>query len=59
VTQYVAQNTRYEQSVIQGWVSYVNISIKIRNYKACDAFNIDETNVNFDLASGTTLAGHG
>jgi hypothetical protein len=56
---HVSQNTRYEQSVIQGWVSYVNHSIKIGNYNACDVANIDETNVDFDLASGTTLAGHG
>jgi hypothetical protein len=58
VTQ-VAQNTRYEQIVIQGWVSYVNHSIKIGNYKACDVVNIDETNIDFDLASTTTLAGRG
>jgi hypothetical protein len=56
---HVAQNTRYEQSVIQCWVSYVNRSIKIGNYKACDVVNIDETNIDFDLASGTTLAGCG
>jgi hypothetical protein len=56
---HVAQNTHYEQSVIQGWVSYVNHYIKIENYKACDVVNIDETNINFDLASRTTLAGRG
>jgi hypothetical protein len=54
---HVAQNTCYEQSVIQDWVSYVNHNIKICNYKACDVVNIDKTNVDFDLASGTTLAG--
>jgi hypothetical protein len=31
---HVAQNTRDEQSIIQGWVYYVNQSIKIVNYKA-------------------------
>jgi hypothetical protein len=56
---HVAQNTRYEQSGIQGWVYYVNHSIKIGNYKACDLVNIDETSVKFYLASGKTLAGHG
>jgi transposase-like protein len=56
---HMAQNTRYEQSVIQGWVSYVNHSIKIGNYKACDVINIDETNVYFDLASETMLTGRG
>jgi hypothetical protein len=56
---HVDQNTRYDQSVIQGWVSYVDRSIKIGNYKACDVVNIDETNVNLDIASGTTLAGSG
>jgi hypothetical protein len=55
----VAQNTRYEQSAIQGWVSYVNHSLKIGNCKACDVVNIDDDNVDFDLASGTMLAGHG
>jgi hypothetical protein len=34
-------------------------SINIGNYKACDVVNIDDTNVGFDLASGTTLAGRG
>jgi transposase-like protein len=56
---HVAQNTRYEQSDIPGWVSYVNHSIKIGNYKACDVVIMDETNIDFDLASGTTLAGRG
>jgi hypothetical protein len=56
---HVAQNTSYEQSGIQGWVSYVNHSIKIGNYKACDVVNNDDTNVDFDLASVTTLAGRG
>jgi hypothetical protein len=40
-------------------VYYVNHSIKIGNYKACDVVNIDETNVDFDLASRTTLADRG
>jgi hypothetical protein len=53
----VAQNTCYGQSVIQGGVSYVNRSIKIG--EACGVVNIDETNVDIDLASGMTLAGHG
>jgi hypothetical protein len=56
---HVAKNTRYEKIIIQGWVSYVNRSIKIGNYKACDLVNIDENNVDLDLASGMTLAGCG
>jgi hypothetical protein len=56
---HVAQNTRFEQSIIQGWVYYVNHTIKIGNYKACDVVNIEETNVDFDVATGTTLSGHG
>jgi hypothetical protein len=56
---HVAQNTRYEQSFIQGWVFFVNHYTKIGNYKACDVVNIDDTNVNFDLASGATLSGRG
>jgi hypothetical protein len=28
---HLAQNTRYEQSIIQGWFSYVNRSIEIGN----------------------------
>jgi hypothetical protein len=56
----VAQNTHYEQrSVIQGWMSHVNRTIKIGNYKAYDVVNINEINVNFDPASGTMLAGRG
>jgi hypothetical protein len=51
----VAQNTRYEQSVVQGWVSYVSQSIKIGIYKACDVVNIGET----DLASGMMRDGCG
>jgi hypothetical protein len=56
---HVAQNTRYEQSVMQGWVFYANHTIKIGNYKACGMVNIDETKVDFDRASGMTLAVHG
>jgi hypothetical protein len=51
----VYQNTQYEQSAIQGWVFYVNRSMKIGNYKACDVVNINETNINVDLASGRCL----
>jgi hypothetical protein len=40
-------------------VFYVDHTIKIGNYKAYDVVKINETNVDFDLASGTTLAGHG
>jgi hypothetical protein len=56
---HVAKTTQYEKFFIQGWVSYVNHSIKIGNYKACDVVKIDETNVDFDLASGTMLDGRG
>jgi hypothetical protein len=33
--------------------------IKIGSYEACDVVNINETNVDFDLASRTALAGSG
>jgi hypothetical protein len=55
----VAQNTQYEQNIIQGWVSYVNHTIKIGNYNACDVININKTNIVFYPASGTTLASRG
>jgi hypothetical protein len=37
----------------------VNHIIKLEGYKASGVVNIDETNVDFNLASGMTLAGRG
>jgi hypothetical protein len=37
----------------------VNHTIKIGNYKVFHVVNIDETNIDFDLASETMLAGRG
>jgi hypothetical protein len=56
---HMAQHTRYEQIFIQGWVSHVNQSINFGNYKECDVINIDETSVNFDLASRMMIDGRG
>jgi hypothetical protein len=53
------QNTRYDGSVKTGYFAFVNTELKVGKYKAGDIFNIDETNVDFDLVSGTTLAGSG
>jgi hypothetical protein len=53
----VAQITRYEKGVKAGYVAFVNAGLKLGKYKAIGIVNIDETNIDFDLVSGTTLAG--
>jgi hypothetical protein len=55
----VAQNTRHDMTVKAGYVAFVNEGIKAGKYRACDIVNIDETNIDFDLVSGATLAGRG
>jgi hypothetical protein len=55
----VAQNTRHDMTVKAGYVAFVNEGIKAGKYRACDIVNIDKTNIDFDLVSGTTLAGRG
>jgi hypothetical protein len=55
----VAQNTRYYLTVKQQYVQYINEQIKIGHYRPQDIVSIDETNVDFDQASGKTLASRG
>jgi hypothetical protein len=55
----VAQNTRYDKKIKTGYVVFLNAVLKACAYKASDIANIDETNVDFDLVLGTTLAGCG
>jgi hypothetical protein len=55
----VAQNTRHDVTAKAGYVAFVNEGIKAGKYRACDIVNIDETNIDFDLVSGSTLAGRG
>jgi hypothetical protein len=55
----VAQNTRYEEGIKAGYVDFVNTGLNGGKYKASDIVNIDETNVEFELVSGSTLAGRG
>jgi hypothetical protein len=56
---HVVQNTRHDMTVKAGYVEFVNEGVKAGKYRACDIVNIDETNINFDLISGATLAGYG
>jgi hypothetical protein len=55
----VAQNTRYDLTVKQEYVKYINEQIKIGLYLPQDITSIDETNFDFDQASGETLANQG
>jgi hypothetical protein len=54
---HVAQNTRYDEGVNAGNVALVNAGLKLGKYKVSHIVNIGETNVDFDLVSGTILAG--
>jgi hypothetical protein len=55
----VAQNTHRDITVKDVYVVFVNEGVKAGKYRACDIFNIDETSIDFDLASGAKLAGRG
>jgi hypothetical protein len=55
----VAQNTRYDLTAKQQYVQYINKQIKIGRYRPQDIVSIDETNFDFDKASGETLANRG
>jgi hypothetical protein len=52
----VAQNKRYDLTVKQEYVKYINEQINIGHYRPQDIVSIDETNFDFDQASGETLA---
>jgi hypothetical protein len=51
----IAQNTRYNQAVIDDWVSFVNNSIIASKYLPSCIVNIDETNIYFDMCAALTL----
>jgi hypothetical protein len=55
----VAQNKIYDEGSKAGYVAFVNAGLEAGKYKTSDIVNIDENNVDFDLVSGTTLAGRG
>jgi hypothetical protein len=55
----VAQNTRYDLTVKQYYVKYINEQINIGLYRPQDIVRIDETSFYFDQASGETLAYRG
>jgi hypothetical protein len=55
----VAHNTRYDAGAKAGYVAFVNTVLKVGNYKASDIVNVDETNIDFDLVSRSTLTGYG
>jgi hypothetical protein len=56
---HVAQNTIYDEGIKAGYVAFVNAGLKAGKYKASDIVNIGETNVDFYLVLGSTLAGRG
>ena len=56
---HVAQNTRYEASVIDDFVVYVNEQIVSGNFGPSEIVNIDETNIEFDMIGSLTLADQG
>ena len=51
----IAQNTRYNQAVIDDWVSFVNNSIIASKYLPSCIVNIDKTNIYFDMCAASTL----
>ena len=56
---HVAQNKRYEASVIDEFVVYVNEQIVSGNFGPLEIVNIDETNIEFDMIGSITLADQG
>ena len=56
---HVAQNKRYEASVIDEFVVYVNEQIVSGNFGPSEIVNIDETNIEFDMIGSITLADQG
>jgi hypothetical protein len=50
---------QYDLTVNQQYVQYINEQIKIGRYRPQDIVIIDETNFDFDQASGETLADQG
>ena len=56
---HAAQNHIYNQDIMLDWVQYVNREIVVSRYPADCVVNIDQTNIDFDVASPTTLQSAG
>jgi len=56
---HVAQNTRHDASLLEDFTAYVNEQIRSNSLSSCNVVNIDETNIEFDSNSSTTLADKG
>jgi len=56
---HVAQNTRFNEIVINDFVVYVNEQISIGGYNGDGIVNIDETNIFFDSVGNVTLENKG
>ena len=55
----MAQNTRYDETVINNFLSYVNEQITCLGIPESNIANIDEPNIDFVMVSGMTLSGKG
>jgi hypothetical protein len=53
---HVAQNTRHDGAVVEGFVKYVNEQNIIEKFTKDQIVNIDETNIYFDMTGKITLA---
>ena len=56
---HVAQNTRHDQELIADFAHVVNDYTRMMRLESGCVVNIDETNVDFDMPSNTTLAPRG
>jgi transposase-like protein len=56
---HAAQNHIYNIDIMIDWVNYVNREIVVSKYTADCIVNIDQTNIDFDVASPTTLQSAG
>ena len=50
-----AQNVRYFDYIIQGWVAYINMQILTGQYPECLIINANETNMDFNPMPRNTL----
>ena len=55
----VTQNKRHNKEFIYDFAVYINEQIENLNILASHVVNIDETNIDFDMVSGVTLANRG
>lgn len=56
---HIAQNTRHEAKTIDDFLTYINEQIEAAGVTSDRIVHIDETNINFDMISGVTLADRG